>query len=553
MVERNLRDLTLRSFSVGDRPPSRDEQQYQDNVVRLADVSTFGDWILLLRYIVFYFEDRRSLVWDPSAQRQLLRILFLDSDQARYWTDQEREILEIDTRVRNMRAVATGEERNLASEDSRTLQESEIREELSKLEQSQRPATESLQQINSALSDIEARHEGARLRFLTLEQRRESKYRKLERAQLHAINARLPRHSDSARFIFAQLVTQAKCLACGNDVQSFVESIESRIRRDECVVCGSDVSPLSDHVQVNLADVDEMTRRGALDLDQIDVELNAARIELEYSEFERTEAIIQIQNLQTVIAEAAARVDFLVKQLPPEESQLRERHQGLASLRGRIEVLQRDLDEKRKGFTNIIAEANAAVERRASKVQSSFSEYAREFLLEDCKLVWSPTPTRLGQTGRRFDFPAFQLELGGSNFTGTVRRRGPDDVSESQREFIDLSFRMSLVRVATQGEVTSLVMDAPESSLDAVFVDRAARILGTFGRPAGGNRLILTLNLIAGNLIPNLLKQAVIKDDRKERVVDLLTIAAPTAALRDLRSEYEATRDLLLNQSDIAE
>ena len=86
-VERSLRDLTLRSFSVGTSPPSQDEKQYQDLMVRLANVSTFGDWILLLRYIVFYFEDRRSLVWDPSAQRQLLRILFLEPNQAKHWTD----------------------------------------------------------------------------------------------------------------------------------------------------------------------------------------------------------------------------------------------------------------------------------------------------------------------------------------------------------------------------------------------------------------------------------------------------------------------------------
>ena len=551
VVERNLRDLSLSSFSVGDSPPSQDEMRFQDEVVRLANVSTFGDWILLLRYIVFYFEDRRSLVWDPSAQRQLLRILFLDPDHAQYWTEREREILETDTRVRNMRAVATGEEQHLARDESLTFNEPEIRDELRELERSQQIATESLQEINSALSDIEGRHERARLRFLTLEQRRESQYRELEKAQLLAISARLPQNSDSARYILAQLLTEARCLACGNHVPSFVESMESRIRSNECIVCGSDTSPSGAHVPVNL--VDEMIRRSVLNLHDIDVELEAARVSLEDSEGERTEAITAIQKLQTTIAEGTARVDLLLKQLPPEENQLRVRHRELASMRARIEVLQRDLDVNRASFANVIAEANAAVERQASKVQDFFGDYAQEFLFEDCRLIWSPRPARLGQTGRRFDFPAFELELGGSNFTGTVRRGGPDDVSESQREFIDISYRMSLVRVATHGKVTSLVMDAPESSLDAVFVDRAARILGTFGHPAAGNRLILTLNLVAGNLIPNLLRQAVIGGDRNERVVDLLAVAAPTAALRSLRSEYQAAKELLLNQSDAAE
>ena len=63
-IERNLRDLTLRSFSIGGGggANSDDEQECQEAMARLANVSSFGDWILLLRYIVFYFEDRRSLI-----------------------------------------------------------------------------------------------------------------------------------------------------------------------------------------------------------------------------------------------------------------------------------------------------------------------------------------------------------------------------------------------------------------------------------------------------------------------------------------------------------
>ncbi len=551
VVERNLRDLSLRSFKVGDSAPSQDERKYQDEMVRLAGVSTFGDWILLLRYIVFFFEDRRSLVWDPSAQRQLLRILFLEPERGQHWTVREREILETDTRVRNMRAVVTGQERDLARDESLALDEQGVREELAQLEHDQQVANEALNEISSGLPDIEARHESTRLRYLTLEQQRESQYRELEEAHLHAISARLPRHSDSARYILAQLVTESRCLACGNEVPGFVEYMESRIRRNECVVCGSDVAALGDQAGAEVAD--ERIRRDEQRLQQFDVELEAARNSLDVSEAERASAVTEIQLLQTAVAERAARMDFLLKQLPPEESQLHERQGELASIRARIEVMQKDLEDKRAAFDTIIREANEIVAKTASQVQETFGEYAREFLLEDCRLVWSPRPARLGQTGRRFDFPAFQLELGGSNFTGTVRRGEPGDVSESQREFIDISFRMALVNIATQQRTTSLVMDAPESSLDAVFVGRAARILGAFGHQEAGNRLVLTMNLVAGELIPSLLSEAASESDLGDRVVDLLALAAPTAALRDLRGEYDKAKELLLKQSDPSE
>ena len=550
-VERNLRNLTLRSFSVNTSTPLQDEQQYQQEMIRLANVSTFGDWILLLRYIVFYFEDRRSLVWDPSAQRQLLRILFLAPDQAQHWTEREREILEADTKVRNMRAVATSEERALVVDEFLSATEPEIRNELTTLEQLQRTAIESLDQMNLNLPDIEARHENARLRFLTLEQRRESQYRELERAQLLAVSARLPHHSDSARYILAQLLTEAECLVCGNTVPSVVESMESRIRANECIICGSDLTTVGEQIPVDL--VDETISRKEATLQAIHTELEAARRTLGEAEVERNRSITEIQTLQAAIAEHRARLVMLFRRLPPKEGQLLERRHDLTSLRARVEVLQRDLDEQRMSFTQIITTASAIVEQQASEVQDSFGDYASEFLFEDCRLLWAPKSDRLGQTGIRFDFPAFELELGGTDFSGTVRRNGPDDVSESQREFIDISFRLALAKVATRRHVTTLVMDAPESSLDAVFVARAARVLGTFGRPEAGNRLVITSNLVDGKLIPSLLREAADEGDRTERVVDLLAVAAPTAALHNLRSEYDAVRDELLKQANALE
>ena len=548
-VERDLRDLTLRSFSVGNATFADNEQQYQEQMARLANVSTFGDWILLLRYIVFYFEDRRSLVWDPSAQRHLLRILFLERNEAQYWKEREREILEIDSRVRNIRSVTTGMERDMARDESLTASEPEIREELGRLESEQRIDDESLDEISSNLADIEAHHENSRLRFLTLQQDRESLYRGLERAELHAVNARLPGLSDSARYILAQLLAEAKCLACGNSVPGVMESLKSRLHGGGCIVCGSNLIKEKDQAPIDLAE--ERIGRQAEDLQEIDAEIEAARRAFDEAEVGRNRTHAKIQELRAAIANRRARVDMLLDRLPLAESQMYERRRELASLRAEIQTLRHELGEKRESFARIIREANATMEEQTSEVQESFSDYARDFLFEDCRLLWAPNPARLGQTGRRFDFPAFALELGGSDFSSTLRRSGPDDVSESQREFIDISFRLALVKVAAQDGVTSLIMDAPESSLDAVFVDRATSILGKFGRREEDNRLVVTSNLVDGNLIPTLLTKSADEDDRSERVVDLLKMAAPTAALLTLGDEYDKAKRSLLGEANV--
>ena len=547
-VERSLRDLTLRSLEIGGDALPPDENRFQDEISALAGVSAFTDWILLLRYIVFYFETRRSLVWDPTAQRQLLRILFLERDDSASWTDRERNILQADTRVRNLQAVVTREVRALSEEEELAASEPEKRQALRELSQLQEDDSVSLDERTSALADIEEDHENSRLHFLTVEQERESLYRELERAQLLAISSRLPQQSESAQYILAQLLTDSECLACGEHVPDVVRDLHERIRGNECIICGSQISGGAPDVPRELA-VERVGRREA-DLQRLDQELEAARSTANEAEGQRRRAVAEVRRLRTSIAEREAHIDRLIDQLPSEEGDLRRRRQQLATWQSRVEVMESELEGMRESFERIVRDASAAVARQAARVQEVFERYARRFLFEDCYLNWAPNAARLGQGGQRFDFPAFGLELGGSDFSGTVRRSGPEDVSESQREFIDISFRMALAEVAEQGGRTSLVMDAPESSLDAVFVERAARVLGTFGRREAGNRLVVTSNLIQGQLIPELLKQAADEEERAARVVDLLSLAAHTAAIAEFREDYERARDDVLARAE---
>jgi hypothetical protein len=90
-------------------------------------------------------------------------------------------------------------------------------------------------------------------------------------------------------------------------------------------------------------------------------------------------------------------------------------------------------------------------------------------------------------------------------------------------------------------------MDAPESSLDAVFSSRAASVLSRYAVPDLENRLVITSNFVEGQLIPELITRSISKEDRSERIVDLVNNAAPTAAVRELRKEYDLIRDRLMD------
>ena len=61
---------------------------------------------------------------------------------------------------------------------------------------------------------------------------------------------------------------------------------------------------------------------------------------------------------------------------------------------------------------------------------------------------------------------------------GQTMRDDLSEVSQSQAEFIDLAFRMALMTVAAEGGSATLIVDAPEASLDFLFAERCWRTAG---------------------------------------------------------------------------
>jgi AAA domain len=546
VIERSLNDLALTHFSVDGEESEIDEKEgFQATILSLVGVRSFGDWILLLRHLTFYFEDRRALVWDPAAQRQILRFLFLPASMAELWTRREREILELDTRMRNLSAALYREEQTLSDTEVKSKSGKGVRRELGTLEKLQVNDQKHLEQLEGEVVELETGREQARLRVLKAEQEREARFRELERAKLTAISARFPSRSETARYILAQLLIENKCLVCESVAPKAAAQYTARIDSGHCVVCNSDLSR-ADNLVPGEVMATKRTNRLNTSLQAGETDLREARRALDTVDSRYQLHLTSIQQLRTGIVARSRRIDQLVRQLPPSESEMHEQRRELATMRSRVEQMKRDLLAKRNLFRSIVADVSQQLVTRSTEIKTSFDSFAKGFLLEGCKLAWSPKKAKLGQTGEVFDFPAFELDMTGTNFTSPVRRTGPEQVSESQREFIDLAFRMALMAVAGEAGGGTLVIDAPESSLDAVFEKRAARVLATFGDPNGRNRLIITSNLVDGALVPNLIGVARKQSDEPSRVVDLLSLATPTAAVRELRSEYEAVLKKLL-------
>ena len=242
LIERKLSTLELVGLTLDDLSLPTDEGECQGKLVELANLGSFGDFVLMLRFIVFYFEDRRALVWDQTAQRQILRMLFLPPDLATTWTEKERAILETDTRMRNLRAALTREQLSFTHAKQKAQGGEPLRDQLGALEQQQGIDAERREELGSITLDLESIREKVRLDFLSAEQDREARQRTFEHAKLLALNARFPDQADTSKYILAHLMSEKDCLACGTNAPEAAAGFLSRLDAGHCVVCNSDLN-----------------------------------------------------------------------------------------------------------------------------------------------------------------------------------------------------------------------------------------------------------------------------------------------------------------------
>ena len=545
VITRNLSNLSLVAIATdGEQLQAIDEDAYQTMICDAAGVGSFGDLLLMLRYLVFYFEDRRALVWDQTAQRQLLRMLFLPPAQAQEWTAHERAILTKDSDVRNFQAVVGKEERELTKNVRKSQSATALRAELGSLEGVQENDRQRLQAISAFTADLDNARQQARAAHLEAQQDRESRFRSVEEAKLLAIQARFPEVAATGRYILAQLMTDHDCLVCGTHNDAAAAAYADRITHDLCVVCSTPLATVEGIVEQRTV-ADERVSKRVEALESADRTLAGATAARQEAESEFDAHWRTVARLEADIAERGSRINAIVDALPPSELAMREQRDDLSRLRGLLEARKGELAELRREFAGFVAERRDDLMQQAGNISLYFGEFASGFLSEEISLTWSSYRARLGQTGDLIEFPAFDLEMSGSDFGASVRRAGPNDVSESQREFIDLAFRMAMMRAASADGSATLVIDTPESSLDAVFAKRAGDILIRFA-DGEGNSLIITSNLVEGSLIPTLADGLKRYPVPRQRLVDLFALAKPTAAVLAEPRAYADVRLKLL-------
>lgn len=547
-ITRHLDNLDLVSFLVDGRPFPLNEEDFQREIVRLSGLTRFGDWLLFLRQMVFYFEDRRSLVWDPSAQRQAFRMLFLPPEQSLGLYAKERVVLELDSQVRNDSAALFRLQQRVALDDVKQEGGEDVRAHIRSLtpllQQDLKTKAELLEQMDS----LDEQRRSLRRELLTAEDSASRLENKLEDSRLHIVYSQFPGRAETAKYLLSLLMSDGRCAVCSSKSEEMAGTLNQRVSEGCCVLCGT---PTQTEQHEKVVSIDQ-AKLAAIrsDLEAQKHRIEALQTELRSSTTKHDQVSSRLIRLTDEIEDRQRTLESLTALLPAEEEKQIRGKEELTVMRGKIADDRRRLEKLSEEFGHATAQLNILVQAKAEAIKVAFKRYAEEFLFEQVSLKWSPRMRRIGQL-QKIETASFDLDMAGTDFQQAQRRDGPGAVSESQREFIDLAFRMALIEVAGDGAGGSLIIDAPESSLDAVFVERAADVLSRFGAPHSPNRLVIMSNLVDGRLLPRLIKSGVPLQERETRLLNLMDVAVPTAAAKSEAAKYQQEWQNILDEAGL--
>ncbi len=548
-VRRRLSDLSIVFLELDGQELESNEAEFERAVLHASNAATRYDFDFLVRYLVFFLEQRVPLFWNERGQIETFRILLCDAELASDFQKKQDDIQSKDSHFRNFRWQANKRRGKLDEQRAALAKDSKVHARILALQEQFRALKAKDEALLKGISDCSSERSELKSKLLVSKIELEQAHQEYEALQHRALTELFPDTAESARYIFSSLLSEKGCGVCGNRSGRGFDRVVTLLARGDCPVCESE--PAEQERALEQPPVD----RAVLDKASVAItRLHGAVRALERSEkasHERLQELLVERNANEVTwSDVRSELLRLNAQLPASPQELRQ-------LEGLVQDDERQMAEKLAelerlytDFEGLIARVDERVQAVSENVRTLFSHYAGSFLEERCQLGLARYKDDVGQE-RKFEYPCFNVYM--TSATSPDRetaRTEQEQVSESQREFIDLAFRMAMIAaVKSERSRAMLIIETPEASLDAYFVDQAGALLRQFGETqtsgALGNVIVVSSNVNRQNMISALLgftearSRWPSKTEVRKRVINMLHEAEGNAALRKRRSLYE--------------
>ena len=499
-ISRRLNDLFLDDLMVNEQqvelPNTADkrEHEFQSRITELIGLGSFVDVLLVLHHVILFYENRPGALWDPNAQRQLLRALCLDKENASRVVTLERELQSADSQARNIHARISATEKRRQVALQQEAEEEGVLAELSAEQEILDAELLEAARLEAVLQQLDEERKDARLAYERVRIAREHAEGAIERLKYTGILRLFPSLDETTSLVLSRIMTDGRCLVCNAAATIKQRELERQIAQGCCPVCGSQPD-----VQDNLVAPNEFDQAK---LEQDRKRLAEAKREEETQLKQQRKAndqfretIVQLEAVRQSIRERKEKNELLRSSLP-DSSTSKEYEIELSHLRKEHSEWQEKRLDRLEQLRTLFDEGRDTITRKSTELVSAFTELIEILLVDEVRLVQVSAEPRYmqapGEVAGRVQVPAYAAEMSSAARPTLIRRNDPSEVSESQRELIDLAFRLALVGVF--GESCTFVMETPEASLDSVAMERVGQALARFAA-RDNNRLVVTSNL----------------------------------------------------------
>ena len=503
---------------------------YEDIVVKLSELRLYNQFIFMQLKVLTFDESRDCLFWNQSI---LTPTLFLcmganvsDAEEADMLA---REIQKYMSRIRNLQweiSKQTTRLNTLTEENTRIF--SNEQEDEASLTNNYEDLVLRINEVNNEYKDLitEKKSLTARISELTI------KKLELEKDYNQIYQLLFKDKSIIEKHPLILKITQEACPICGKKHESLPVRITEVITNNECPLCSSTLHAKTEK------DNDLFNELNAIDknLHQTNSSIEEVNKRLNY-------VSITIEKLhQEVIGLTDKKTEIEQYNMPLSINSTSD------AWNNRIKSLQIAISEvEKEKFTAMQKreELKNRYDTLCLSLQKIYQDTQVQFLPIFKKLAYAFTGLNLDMNlnsitdDGRMMFK-FILQIEDSN------RDNEFELSESQRFFLDIALRMSIINfVCSEEKQCTMLIDTPEGSLDIAYETNAGTMFSEYIK--ADNKLIVTANLNSSGLIRTLASNTGKKDFNLISMLKWANLSSVqsnhfdlfTSAIQDIESRLE--------------
>ena len=542
VVERFLGDLYLKSVLVNDKKLHGDlirqdkYDQLKDNKkiaylyhkyeqkVSAASNIAFDDLIFFVNEILFFGEEHKTILWDEdnsNVQGELFSKYFNEPNLDRKRQEADREAQYYDSLARHrsedMRAINKVlkqiEEKNseIVEEKSLERQLLELRKQVENLENQIDLKQDERRRVEDQISRL-----NNRLNVLSKEENELDENKKiLEHKILGSKWRKLHKNYDA---YFQSIKLNEICPMCNQDLHD--DFVQKRVLfPDNCYLCSQKIEQMDsgkftkqyEDLHNQLSERYSMVIHTQQELEQKEKFING--LDLEFRELASHKRELQIE---------LRLLEYNSQKSETPTNELQAFYDEIEDLQKQKKILQEKSRKERKKFDDISEKIESHIAENTLKFSALFSEFAGRFLGVKCELTY----TDAGTKSKRF-YPVIE---------GTTRYT-EEELSESQRFFVDHAFRMSILSFFYT-KPAFYIVETPNSSLDISYERNAADVFIKFLEKP--NTLILTTNLNNSEFLTHLTDAT-----HQIKVINLLDIGKKSNIQRANKSINSISNEII--------